>query len=155
MVNNLVAYFSCTGTSKNAAIKLANVVDGDLFEILPETPYSSDDLDYRNPESRNVKERDGKEIPKVSTKVNDMDQYDTVYLVFPIWWYVAPKIINSFLEEYDLSGKRIVVSYTSGGSSLGNTIPELEPSAPGAEFIPGVRFRSSDSEEDIKSKLNL
>ncbi|MCI6775024.1 MAG: flavodoxin [Methanobrevibacter boviskoreani] len=155
MVNNLVAYFSCTGTSKNAAIKLANVVDGDLFEILPETPYSSDDLDYRNPESRNVKERDGKEIPKVSTKVNDMDQYDTVYLVFPIWWYVAPKIINSFLEEYDLSGKRIVVSYTSGGSSLGNTIPELEPSAPGAEFIPGVRFSSSDSEEDIKSKLNL
>lgn len=155
MVNNLVAYFSCTGTSKNAAIKLANVVDGDLFEILPETPYSSDDLDYRNPESRNVKERDGKEIPKVSTKVNDMDQYDTVYLVFPIWWYVAPKIINSFLEEYDLSGKRIVVSYTSGGSSLGNTIPELEPSASGAEFIPGVRFSSSDSEEDIKSKLNL
>uniref|UniRef100_UPI00258E1FA5 flavodoxin n=1 Tax=uncultured Methanobrevibacter sp. TaxID=253161 RepID=UPI00258E1FA5 len=78
-----------------------------------------------------------------------------VYLVFPIWWYVAPKIINSFLEEYDLSGKRIVVSYTSGGSSLGNTIPELEPSAPGAEFIPGVRFSSSDSEEDIKSKLNI
>ncbi|AGN16462.1 flavodoxin [Methanobrevibacter sp. AbM4] len=155
MVNNLVAYFSCTGTSKNAAIKLANVVDGDLFEILPETPYSSDDLNYRNSESRNVKERDGKEIPKVSTKVNDINQYDTVYLVFPIWWYVAPKIINSFLEEYDLSGKRIVVSYTSGGSSLGNTIPELEPSAPGAEFISGVRFTSSDSEVDIKSKLNL
>ena len=155
MVNNLVAYFSCTGTSKNAAIKLANVVDGAVFEILPETPYSSDDLNYRNPESRNVKERDGKEIPKVSTKVNDMNQYDTVYLVFPIWWNVAPKIINSFLEEYDLSGKRIVVSYTSGGSSLGNTIPELEPSAPGAEFIPGVRFSSSDSEEDIKSKLNI
>lgn len=155
MAKNLVAYFSCTGTSKKAASKLVNVVGGDLFEIVPKVPYSSADLNYRDPESRNVKERDGEELPEISSKVEDMSKYDTIYLVFPIWWYVAPKIINVFLEQYDLAGKKIVVSFTSGASGFGNTIPELEPSAPDAEFVEGARLTSFDSEDQIKSKLNL
>ena len=153
---SLVTYFSASGVTKKVAQKLAEAARADLFEIKPEVPYTSADLNWMDKKSRSSVEMNDKSFrPAIAEKCGNMSEYDVVYVGFPIWWYVAPKIINSFLEEYDLSGKRIVVSYTSGGSSLGNTIPELEPSAPGAEFIPGVRFSSSDSEEDIKSKLNI
>lgn len=139
MSNNsktLVAYFSATGTTMEAATRLARVANADLHEIVPEVPYTSADLNWRDKSSRSTVEMENKNSrPAIANKVENMAQYDTVFVGFPIWWYIAPTIINTFLEQYDLTGKTIVPFFTSGGSGAGETLRYLKPSAPGANWV--------------------
>ena len=126
----LVAYFSATGTTKAAAEKLAQAVDADLHEIQPEQPYTDADLDWHNQQSRSsVEMKDKSSRPAIKNKVENMDQYTTVYIGYPIWWYIAPTIINTFVEQYNLEGKTVIPFFTSGGSGKGETMKYLTPSA--------------------------
>ena len=138
MSKELVAYFSCTGTTRKVSENLAEVIGGDLYEISPLKPYTSEDLNWRNKNSRTSLEMSNDDSrPEINGKVSNMEEYDTVFVGFPIWWYTAPKIIHTFLESYDFSGKTIVVFYTSGGSGLGNTISDLKEScSSNTNFIP-------------------
>ena len=136
MSKKLVAYFSASGRTAKVAEKLANELDAELYEIKPEIKYTKADLNWMNKKSRSSVEMNDKSFrPAIITGDVDVSDYDTVYLGFPIWWYVAPTLINTFLEAYDFSGKKIVLFATSGGSGFGNTVPELQPSAPGAEIM--------------------
>lgn len=138
MSKKLVAYFSASGVTKRVAEKLAKQEGADLFEIKPVQPYTSVDLDWMNKKSRSTVEmQDKSSRVDIAEKISNMDQYDEIYIGFPIWWGVAPHIINSFLEQYDLSGKLIFPFATSGGSGYGRSNKELEPSAPRAKFNPG------------------
>lgn len=138
MANKLVAYFSASGVTKKAAEKLAKEEGADLFEIRPVQAYTSADLNWMDKQSRSSLEmKDKASRVEIAEKVPNMDQYDEIFLGFPIWWGVAPHIINSFLEQYDLTGKTISPFATSGGSGYGRSNKELEPSAPGAKFNPG------------------
>ena len=131
MSKRLVAYFSASGVTAKLAKTLAAAIGADLFEILPEKPYSAADLDWTNKESRSTIEMNDKSFrPAVANRVENMAEYDAVYVGFPIWWYVAPTIINTFLEQHDLTGKTIVPFATSGGSGMGNTNAELPARAP-------------------------
>lgn len=134
----LVAYFSATGTTKRVAERLARVAQADLFEIRPAVPYSSADLDWTNKASRTSKERADESIrPALAVKLADVSAYATVYIGFPIWWYVAPRIIATFLESCDFSGKTIVPFATSGGSGMGRTVEELKRICLAARFLSG------------------
>ena len=131
----LVAYFSATGTTKAAAEKLAQAVDADLHEIHPEQPYTDADLDWHNQQSRSsVEMKDKSSRHAIKNKVENMDQYTTVYIGYPIWWYIAPTIINTFVEQYNLEGKTVIPFFTSGGSGAGETMKYLTPSAPKANW---------------------
>ncbi len=133
MSKKLVAFFSASGTTKKVAQMIAEEAKADLFEIEPKVPYTKPDLDWMNKKSRSsVEMSDKKYRPAIMKKEMDMSSYDEILLGFPIWWYVAPTIINTFLEAYDFSGKKIVLFATSGGSEFGNTVKELQPSAPDA-----------------------
>ena len=148
----LVAYFSATGTTAKLAGKLASVIGADLHEIKPEVPYISADLDWTNKKSRSSIEMEDKSFrPAVANTVDNMEQYDTIYIAFPIWWYVAPTIINTFLEQYDFSGKKIIPLATSGGSGMGNTNKELAPSCAGADLKKGKVFSVNISENELKA----
>ena len=138
MSKKLVAYFSATGTTRKVAEMLAEVAEADLYEITPKTPYTSADLDWMNKKSRSSVEMSDKKIrPEIVDKDPGVEKYDVILIGFPVWWYVAPTIINTFLEKYNFSGKKIVLFATSGGSGFGNTVKELQPSAPGAEIEEG------------------
>lgn len=151
-MKTLVAYFSATGTTKRLAERLAKAIGGDIFEIKPEVPYSSHDLDWMDNHSRSsVEMADLSSRPKVASKVENMDEYDTVFVGFPIWWYVAPTIINTFLEQYNLAGKKVVPFATSGGSNMGNTNRELMSSCGGAKLCEGKRFSASASEQELSA----
>ena len=135
---SLVAYFSASGVTKKVAEKLSDAVGADLFEIKPKVKYTKADLDWMDTKSRSSIEMNDKSFrPAISEKCDNMDKYDVVYVGFPIWWYVAPTIINTFLEKYNLNGKKIVLFATSGGSGFGNTVSELKVSAPGADIVEG------------------
>ncbi|MFR5101085.1 MAG: flavodoxin, partial [Christensenellaceae bacterium] len=122
MSKTLVAYFSASGVTARLAEKVAKVVNGDLYEIVPAKPYTAADLDWTNDKSRSSVEMKNKSFrPEISGKAENMSDYDTIYLGFPIWWYVAPTIVNTFLESYDLSGKTIIPFATSGSSGMGGT----------------------------------
>ena len=139
MSRKLVTYFSASGVTAKIAQQLSESIGADLHEISPEIPYSNADLDWRNPESRSSKEMKDKSFrpPIINDRIN-MDMYSAIFIGFPIWWYVAPTIINTFLEKYDFSGKKIVVFATSGGSGFGNTVEELKVSIPdNARIIEG------------------
>lgn len=141
MSKKLVAYFSTSGTTAKIAKELASVVLADLHEIIPQEKYTSADLDWTNKKSRSSIEMNDKNFrPAIANKVENMAEYDIIYVGFPIWWYVAPTIINSFLESYDLSGKTVIPFATSGGSDMGNTNAELEASCKGAFLKKGKRF---------------
>ena len=128
MSKKLVAYFSASGVTAAAAEQLAKAAGADIYEIKPETPYTAADLDWTNKSSRSSVEMSNKSFrPAISGTPCDTDQYDVIFLGFPIWWYVAPTIINTFLESYDFSGKTIVLFATSGGSPMGRTLEILRP----------------------------
>ncbi|MCD7840481.1 MAG: NAD(P)H-dependent oxidoreductase [Erysipelotrichaceae bacterium] len=152
MSNVLVAYFSATGTTKKVAEKLNDVVEGDLFEIVPKEKYTSDDLNWQDPKSRSSYEmKDNPSFrPAISNHIDNMDQYDTIFLGFPIWWYVAPTIINTFLESYDLSNKKIIVFATSGSSGLGQTENKLQEGC-NATFVPGARLDANISKAELQN----
>lgn len=147
----LVAYFSASGVTERLAKKLAKAIGADLHEIIPAQKYTQADLDWTNKMSRSSVEMDDKKFrPAIANRVGDMEQYDTVYVGFPIWWYVAPTIINTFLEQYDLTGKKIIPFATSGGSGMGNTNSELAVSCKGAILMEGKRFGNGACESDLK-----
>ncbi|MDO4290391.1 MAG: flavodoxin [Eggerthellaceae bacterium] len=138
MAKTLVAYFSASGVTEGVARDLARAAGADLFEIEPAVPYIAADLNWQNAQSRSsVEMADKTSRPAIARTCESIADYDTVFVGFPIWWYVAPTIVNTFLEAHDLAGKTIVPFATSGGSGLGNTVAELEPSAPDARFMPG------------------
>ena len=134
----LVAYFSASGQTAKLAKTLAGVTGGDLFEIAPETAYTGADLDWMDKKScSTIEMKDPKSRPAIAGKVADMAQYDTVFVGFPIWWYVAPRIINTFVESYDFTGKTLVPFATSGGSGMGRTVDELRKLCPNANWKAG------------------
>lgn len=148
----LVAYFSASGTTAKLSKRLAEAVGGDLHEIRPEVPYTGADLNWMDKKSRSSVEMQDKAFrPAIAGKVEDMGQYDTIFLAFPIWWYVAPTIVNTFLEQYDFSGKTIIPVATSGGSGMGGTNKELAPSCPGARLKEGKIFSADAGESALKA----
>jgi len=148
MNKTLVAYFSASGTTRKIAEMIAEVGDFSLYEITPKELYTSDDLNWMNKKSRSSVEMSNKKIrPEITDTDAHIKEYDTIILGFPIWWYVAPTIVNTFLEKYDFSGKKIVLFATSGGSGFGNTVKELKPSAPGAEIVEGKLFNRANKQE--------
>ena len=148
MGKKLVAYFSASGTTRKIAEIIAQVAEADLYEIMPKQPYSKADLNWMDKKSRSsVEMNDKKYRPEIIDTDAQINGYDEVILGFPIWWYVAPTIINTFLESYDFSGKKIILFATSGGSGFGNTVSELKPSAPNAVIVEGKVFGKSTKEE--------
>ena len=138
MSKKLVAYFSASGNTAVLAKRLAGAAGADLYEIRPETPYTSGDLNWQDQNSRSsVEMRDHSSRPALADTDAGIDGYDTIYVGFPVWWYIAPTIINSFLESYDFSGKKVILFATSGGSGFGKAVSNLQPSAPDAEIIEG------------------
>jgi len=138
MKKALVAYFSATGTTAAAAKKLAEAAGADLYEIKPAVPYTKEDLNWMNKKSRSsVEMNDKSSRPELADKNAAISSYDLILAGFPIWWYVAPTIINTFLESYDFTGKKIVLFATSGGSGFGKAVESLKGSAPGAEIAEG------------------
>ncbi|MBU5335555.1 flavodoxin [Intestinibacter bartlettii] len=153
---SLVTYFSASGVTEKVAQKLAEAAGADLFEIKPEVPYTSDDLNWMDKKSRSSVEMNDKSFrPAIAEKCNNISEYDVVYVGFPIWWYVAPTIINTFLESYDFSGKTIVLFATSGGSGFGKTVSELKGSVSDTTVIKeGKVFNSGISKEQLLSWVN-
>lgn len=138
MSKKLVAYFSASGTTKEAAERLATAAGADLFEIKPVVPYSSADLNWMDKNSRSsVEMNDPDSRPEIAETIPNMADYDTVFIGFPIWWYVAPHIIHTFLESYDFSEKTLVPFATSGGSGMGRTVEELRKLCPNADWKAG------------------
>ena len=151
MGKKLVAYFSASGTTRKVAEMIAETTAADLYEILPKQPYTKADLDWMDKKSRSsVEMRDKKFRPEIRDMDAQIDKYDEVILGFPIWWYVAPTIINTFLESYDFSGEKIVLFATSGGSGFGNTVKELMPSAPNANIVEG-KILNHVSTQDVEN----
>ena len=138
MKKRLVAYFSAGGVTKKVAEMVTKAADCDLYEITPKVPYTTADLNWTDKKSRSSVEMSDKSIrPEIAGAELDVSAYDEILIGFPIWWYVAPTIINTFLESHDFTGKKIILFATSGGSGFGNTVKELQPSAPGAEIVEG------------------
>lgn len=135
MSKKLVAYFSASGTTKKAAEHLAKAASADLFEIKPAVPYSRADLDWTNKKSRSSIEMQNPDSrPAISEQLSNIEDYDTIFIGFPIWWYIAPTIIDTFLESYDFSGKTIIPFATSGGSGMGKTVEVLQALCPTANW---------------------
>ena len=146
----LVAYFSATGETARLAETLAKATGGRLHEIVPAQPYTSADLNWNDSKSRSsVEMNDPASRPAVASRVADMDDYDVVFVGFPIWWYVAPAIVSTFLEAYDFSGKTVVPFATSGGSGMGRTESILEDRCPDAAWLPGKRLDSEADESEV------
>ncbi len=151
MSNKLVAYFSASGVTAEVAKKLAEAAGADLYEIKPAVPYTSADLNWQNSNSRSsIEMKDKTSRPELADKNAKINGHDVIFLGFPIWWYVAPTIINTFLESYDFSGTKIILFATSGGSGFGNTVAGLKNSAPGAEILEGKLFKRSVNAEELK-----
>lgn len=151
MSKKLVAYFSASGVTKAVAERLAEAAGADLYEIRPKVPYTSADLDWNDSTSRSsVEMRDKAFRPEIADKDAKAGDYDALFLGFPIWWYVAPTIVNTFLEAYDLSGKTIILFATSGGSGFGKTVENLKPSAPGAAIREGKLLNGRPSVAELK-----
>ena len=152
MSKTLVAFFSASGVTAAVAKKLAAVVGADLFEIQPEQLYTDDDLNWQNSRSRSSVEMNDRSCrPAIATSVENMAQYDVVFVGFPVWWYREPSIIDTFMEAYDFSGKKVVPFCTSGGSGLGDSAQNMQALAPDATVVNGKKFSPSVSEGELKS----
>ena len=147
----LISYFSASGTTKRVAEKVATAVNGDLFEIEPKEKYTDKDLDWMNKQSRSSIEMKENIKPELVNKVSNLDEYDTICLGFPIWWYKEPTIIDKFLEENNMEGKKIYVFVTSGSSPIDSTYKSLQNNFPSLNFISGKRFTGNESETEYKS----
>ena len=151
----LVAYFSATGTTKGVAEHIANGLNADIYEIVPEDPYTDADLNYNDNNSRTTIEmNDPNARPVISGSVENMEQYDTVFIGYPIWWGEAPRIVSTFVESYDFSGKTIVPFCTSGGSDMGSSAASLEQLTNGATWLDGRRLNGSDSLDTVMEWVN-
>ena len=155
MSKRLVAYFSASGTTAAVAKALSEAAGADLYEIRPRTPYTRADLDWTNQKSRSSMEMKDKSFrPPLADRDAHVEDYDTVFLGFPIWWYTAPTIINTFLESYDFTGKTIILFATSGGSGLGKTASDLAASANGAVIRDGKLLNGRQTREALASWVN-
>jgi len=151
MSKKLVAYFSASGVTASLAKNLAAAIGADLFEIEPVIRYGKADLDWTNKKSRSsVEMNDKSSRPAVAKKLGNMSEYDEVFVGFPIWWYIAPTIVNTFLEGYDLAGKTIIPFATSGGSGMGETNEYLANSCKGAKLVEGMVFRRNAGADELK-----
>jgi len=151
MSKKLVAYFSASGVTAKVAEELSEAIGANLYAIEPEVPYTREDLNWQNKASRSSLEMNDKASrPAIADKDADIQNYDVVFVGFPIWWYVAPTIINTFLEAYDFSGKKIVLFATSGGSGFGKTVEGLKPSVSAtAEIIEGKILNGQQTYEGL------
>lgn len=150
MSKKLVAYFSASGITAKVAERLSESIGADLHEITPKVRYTEADLDWRDKSSRSsVEMNNPASRPEIERVRDNMADYDTVYVGFPIWWYIAPTIINTFLESYDLTGKTIVPFATSGGSGMGKTNEMLQPSCIGAKLEEGKLFKADVSKQEL------
>lgn len=153
-MKKLVAYFSAGGVTAKAAHTIADALGADIHEIEPEVPYTAADLDWRDKNSRSTIEmQDPFSRPAIKNVCSNMADYDTIYLGFPIWWYIAPTIINTFLESYDMTGKTVVIFATSGGSGMGKTLERLKDSCPGAELAEGIVLKNGMGTAEISDWL--
>lgn len=153
-MKTLVAFFSASGETQKLAQTLASVVDGTLYQIKPETEYTPADLDWQDKHSRSTIEmQDPACRPALAGTVEGIDQYDTIFVGFPIWWYEAPRVIQTFLESYDLTGKTVIPFATSGGSDMGNTDSILQRSAPKAGWKLGKRLKATASAQEVTDWL--
>ncbi|MBR2519305.1 MAG: NAD(P)H-dependent oxidoreductase [Selenomonadaceae bacterium] len=151
-MKTLVAYFSASGSTRKLAKNLAEILGADAYEIKPATTYTGKDLNWNDSKSRSSVEMADKNSRPELAETADVSAYDTIFLGFPIWWYVAPHIINSFLESADFAGKTIVVFATSGGSGFGNTLAELKPScADSVKWIEGKVFRGHVDKDSLSA----
>ena len=151
MSKKLVAYFSASGVTGSVAKKLAEAIEADIYEIKPKVPYTNADLNWNNSNSRSsVEMRDKSSRPELADRNAKIEGHDVIFLGFPIWWYVAPTIINTFLESYDFSGKTIILFATSGGSGFGNAVAGLKVSAPNSTIREGKLFNRRVSVEELK-----
>lgn len=148
----LVVYFSCTGTTETAAKHAAKAIGADLYQIVPEVPYTPEDLDYGDDSSRaNAEQNHDKARPGIAGIVENMEQYETIFLGYPIWWGQAPKIVSTFVESYDLSGKTIVPFCTSGSSGIGSSAENLRSLCPDTViWLEGRRFGGNASQAEIE-----
>ena len=146
----LVSFFSASGLTKDVASKIANVIGGDLFEIEPVNKYTKEDLDWNNRDSRSsIEMNDPSRRPEVKNKVSNLSDYDTVLIGFPVWWDLAPTIINTFIEENNLENKKIYVFATSGGSSVNNSFNTLKNTYSNLNFVSAKRLTSNVTENDV------
>ena len=146
----LVSFFSASGITKEVAIKIAKYTSGDLFEIEPAYKYTNEDLDWTNKQSRSSREMSNPSSrPEIKNKVSNLSDYDTILIGFPVWWDLAPTIINTFIEENNLENKKIFCFATSGGSSVNNSFNTLKNTYSNLNFISAKRFSSSVSENDV------
>ena len=151
----LVAYFSATGTTKGVAEHIANGLNADIYEIVPEEAYTDADLDYNDNNSRTTIEMNDPDArPAISGSVENMEQYDIIFVGYPIWWGEAPRIVSTFMESYDFSGKTIVPFCTSGGSDIGSSATSLEQLTNGATWLDGRRINGSDSQDTVMEWVN-
>ena len=150
MSRKLVAYFSASGVTAKLAETLSEAIGADLYAIEPEVPYTKADLNWMNQNSRSsVEMKDPASRPAIAGKRDNMDEYDTIFVGFPIWWYVAPTIINTFLESYDFAGKTIIPFATSGGSGMDKTNEKLQPSCPGAKLVEGKVWKKNAKADEL------
>mgnify|MGYP005754491399 FL=1 len=151
MSKTLVAFFSAGGVTRQVAQKLAAAAQADLYEIKPAIPYTQADLNWRDKSSRSsVEMQDPSSRPQLADTDAKIEQYDRILLGYPIWWYMAPTIINTFLESYDFSGKSIILFATSGGSGFGKSVKELSPSCPNAMIREGRMLNGNPSEQELR-----
>lgn len=154
-MNPLVAYFSASGTTAKAAKGLASVMHAELYEIKPAVPYTPADLNWMDKRSRSsVEMKDKRFRPALADTDAPVAEHDVIFLGFPIWWYVAPTLLNTFLKSYDFSGKTIILFATSGGSGLGKSAAGLKSSAPGARILDGRMLNGRLSEGELKEWVN-
>lgn len=147
----LVTYFSASGVTKKMAEKLSEAVGADIFEIKPEVPYTDADLNWQDSKSRSTVEMKNRSSrPAIAEKLENMNQYDVVFVGFPVWWYREPSIIDTFMEQYDFAGKTVVPFATSGGSPVGDSAKNMQELAPAAKVVAGKRFPNSVSVDELK-----
>ena len=155
MSKKLVAYFSASGTTARLAETLAEAIGADIFEIKPEVPYTKADLNWMDKKSRSTTEMNDLSFrPAIADRNAGVENYDVIFVGFPIWWYIAPTIINTFLESYDFAGKTVVLFATSGGSGLGRTAADLKPSAPGAVIREGKLLNGRQTKDSLAAWAN-
>ena len=151
MKRTLIAYFSASGVTAEVAKKMAQASGADLFEIIPERPYTKADLNWMDKHSRSTVEMNDRSCRPAMASVPDVSGYDVILVGFPVWWYREPSIIDTFMESADLAGKTVVPFCTSGGSGLGDSAKNMQELAPGAKVLDGNRFASSASEDVLRN----
>ena len=152
MNKKLISYFSASGTTKKVAENLATIINGELFEIEPQSKYTNDDLDWTNQSSRSsIEMKDKNSRPKIINKISNIDEYDTIIIGFPVWWYTAPTIINTFIEENNLENKKVYIFVTSGGSDATKSFNDLKETYPNINFISSKRLTQTIDKNEIKT----